>query len=409
MLYKRFIENQITIALQDTPIVLVIGARRCGKTTLVQSLGGGGRKYITLDDERIAQHAKDDPQGFIRDLDRVTIDEIQRVPELILAIKMSVDQDRSYGRFLLTGSANVLMLPQVIDSLAGRIEIIRLFPLSQSEILGITPTFLDSLFSNNLNDRTANTPLIGSDLIQMVLTGGYPEVKLRDNQDRQRAWMENYINLISTRDLKDIANIANIAKLPTFLNFIANYSAKIINYSAFASSIDVSYKTSQHYLSMLELVFFTTVIRPWFTNNLKRLVKTPKLYILDSGILTTLLGLNLNSIQQDRNKFGAILETFVLSEILKLISVSNTKITPYHFSQHQKCEVDIVLQSNDGMIVGIEVKSNVSAKPADFKGLKILKDVCKDRFSYGIVLCDRTDVVSCGEKLAMVPLSYLWK
>ena len=405
-MYERFVERRAEEALSDTPVVLIVGPRRAGKTTLVRKMGDAGRTYITLDDQTVLEAARSDPAGFIRGLDRAIIDEIQRAPDLLLAIKKTVDEDYRPGRFLLTGSANVLTLPRVADSLAGRMETIHLLPLARAEIAGQPPTFLERLFAGKLRgDRGA---VIGDDLVRLVLLGGFPEAISRESERRRQDWARSYLTSVLTRDLRDIAEIEKLTELPKFVRLLAEHSGQLVNYSQFGSSINVSYKTGQRYVGLLEQVFLVATVQPWYTNTLKRIAKTPKLHFLDSGLLGTARGLSFDRVKAERDMFGTLLECFVFSEVLKLMTASSLRLTPYHFRDQQMREVDIVLERDDGMIVGIEVKASATVKSSDFGGLRTLAEACKDRFAYGVVLYDSTDLVPFGDGLAAVPLSALW-
>jgi hypothetical protein len=405
-MYERFVERRVEEALADTPVVLIVGARRAGKTTLVRKMGDVGRTYVTLDDQTVLDAAQSDPAGFIRGLDRAIVDEIQRAPDLLLAIKKTVDEDYRPGRFLLTGSANVLTLPKVADSLAGRMETIRMLPLARAEIEGKMPTFLERLFAGKLQgDRAA---ILGDDLVRLVLLGGFPEAISRESERRRQDWTRSYLTSVLTRDLRDIAEIEKLTELPKFVRLLAEHSGQLVNYSRLGGSIDVSYKTGQRYVALLEQVFLVTTLQPWYTNALKRIAKTPKLHFLDSGLLATARGLTFNRVKADRDLFGALLESFVFSEVLKLMTASDLRLTPHHFRDQQLHEVDIVLERDDGMIVGIEVKASATVKSGDFAGLRTLAAACEERFAYGIVLYDSPDLVPFGDKLAAAPLSSLW-
>lgn len=406
-MYQRFVAHRVAEALSDTPVILIVGPRRAGKTTLVRTMGEPDRTYVTLDDRTALDAARSDPTGFIRSLDRVTIDEIQRVPDLLLAIKKTVDDDYRPGRFLLTGSANVLTLPRVADSLAGRMETIRMLPLARAEITGHRPTFLERLFAGTLQgDRQA---IVGDDLLQLVLRGGFPEAISRDSERRRQDWARSYLTSILTRDLRDIAEIEKLTQLPKFVRLLAEHSGQLVNYSRLGAGIDVSHKTGQRYVALLEQVFLVSTLQPWYTNALKRVTKTPKLHFLDSGLLASARGLGVDRVKANRERFGSLLESFVFAEVLKLMSASDLRLTPYHFRDQQMHEVDIVLERDDGMVVGIEVKSSATVKSSDFAGLHSLAAACGDRFAYGVVLYDSADLVPFGERLAAVPLSALWR
>lgn len=405
-MFGRFVERRADEALSDTPVVLIIGPRRAGKTTLVKKMGTAERTYITLDDQTVLEAAKNDPVGFIRGLDQAIIDEVQRAPDLLLAIKKSVDEDYRPGRFLLTGSANVLTLPKVADSLAGRMETIQMLPLARAEIAGHSPSFLEGLFDGKLKNQP--NAVVGDDLVQLVLLGGFPEALSRENERRRQDWARAYLTSILTRDLRDIADVEKLTELPKFVRLLAEHSGQLVNYSQFGASINVSHKTGQRYVGLLEQVFLITTVQPWFTNALKRMVKTPKLHFVDSGLLATIRGLTFDRVKADRAMFGALLESFVFSEVQKLMTASDLRVTAHHFRDRDGREVDVVLERDDGMIVGIEVKASATVKGGDFSGLKALAEAAGSRFAYGVVLYDSTDIVPFGDRLAAAPLSCLW-
>ncbi|MCE2493530.1 MAG: ATP-binding protein [Alphaproteobacteria bacterium] len=405
-MYPRFVERRAGEALADTPVVLIVGPRRAGKTTLARKMAEEGRTYITLDDRTVLDAALSDPNGFIRGLDRAIIDEIQRAPDLLLAIKRSVDEDYRPGRFLLTGSANVMTLPRVADSLAGRIETIRMLPLARAEIAGTAPTFLERLFEGRLEgERQA---VIGDDLVRLALLGGFPEAIERESERRRQAWSRSYLTSVLTRDLRDIAEIERLAELPRFVRLLAEYSGRLVNYSQFGSEIDVSHKTGQRYVALLEQVFLVSTLQPWYTNALKRIAKTPKLHFLDPGLLAAVRGLSFDRVRADRGELGALLESFVFSEVLKLMTASDLQLAAYHFRDRQMREVDIVLERDDGTIAGIEVKAAATVTSRDFAGLRTLAEACEERFACGVVLYDSADFVPFGDNLAAAPLSCLW-
>jgi len=405
-LYERFAERLTKEALSDTPVVLIIGPRRVGKTTLARKMEEGGRVYLTLDDQTALDAAQSDPAGFIRGLDRAIIDEIQRAPELLLAIKKTVDEDYRPGRFLLTGSANVMTLPRVADSLAGRIETLRMLPLARAEIEGTAPTFLERLFAGELQGwREAP---VGDELVRIALVGGFPEAITRESERRRQAWSRSWLTSVLTRDLKDIAEIEKLTELPRFVRFLAEHAGQLVNYSQFGSSIGVSYKTGQRYVGLLEQVFLVATLEPWYTNALKRIARTRKLHFLDSGLLATARGLNFGRIKANRGEFGALLESFAFSETLKLVAASDRRLTPYYFRDQQMREVDIVLERDDGMIAGIEVKASATVRSGDFAGLRTLAAACGERFAHGVVLYDGTEFVPFADRLAAAPLSCMW-
>jgi len=297
-------------------------------------------------------------------------------------------------------------LPKVADSLAGRIEIIRLLPLARAEIAGRSPTLLDRLFEGELPD--CNGAALGPELVRLALLGGFPEAISRESERRRLAWARSWLTSVLTRDLGDIADVEKLAELPRFVRLLAEHSGRLVNYSKFGASIGVSHKTAQRYVALLEQVFLVWMLQPWYTNRLKRISKTAKLHFLDSGLLSAACGLTFNRLKANRSEFGALLESFAFSEVMKLLTASDLQLTPYHFRDQQMREVDVVLERDDGVIVGIEIKAGATVKSQDFAGLRTLAQACKGRFAYGVVLYDSANIVPFGERLAAVPLSCLW-
>ncbi len=251
--------------------------------------------------------------------------------------------------------------------------------------------------------------MLGDDLIRLALLGGFPEALIRNSERRRQDWERSYLASVLTRDLRDIAEVEKLTELPKFVRLIAEHSGQLVNYSQFGSSIGVSHKTAQRYVGLLEQVFLMATLQPRYTNTLKRITKTPKLHFLDSGLLASVRGLTFDRVKESRDSFGALLETFVFSEVLKLAEGSDMRLTPYHFRDQQLHEVDLVLERDDGMIAGIEIKASATVKASDFAGLKTLAEACRDSFAFGTVLYDATDVVPFGPKLAAAPISSLWR
>jgi len=405
-LYPRLVEQRVAEAMSDTRVVLIIGPRQSGKTTLAKKMVNEAMEYYTLDNATTLDSARQDPVGFVRRIDRAIIDEIQRAPELLLAIKESVDTDQRPGRFLLTGSANLMTLPRVADSLAGRMEIVRLMPLAQSEIRTTSSSFLRDAFQNEAKGGEA---IVGDDLMSTVLAGGYPEAIGRKTLGRRQDWYEDYIQAIVQRDVRDVAHIEQIAQMPRLLRILAEHSGQLVNYSGIGAAIGMNHITTQKYVGIFESLFITRTVQPWFSNKLKRLTKTPKIHFLDSGLLASLRALSPERLRDDRGQFGALLETFVFAEILKLASAANSRFEFSHFRDKQQNEVDIVIEDRRGRIVGIEIKAAASVMSSDFSGLRILADACGDRFASGMVLYDHHKVIPFGERLSAVPISALWR
>ena len=405
-MYPRLIEHRIREALSDTRVVMVSGPRQAGKTTLARQLANGSRPYLTLDDATVRGAALDDPAGFVRGLSRAVIDEVQRAPDLLLAIKATVDTDPSPGRFLLTGSANLMTLPRVADSLAGRMEVVRLLPLAQAELGRVAPTFLDRAFAGLA--PSAGKTVLGNDLVEAVLAGGYPEPLARRSWTRRQDWYLDYVAAIVNRDVRDVAQIEHIQQMPQLLRVLAQHAGQLVNYSAIGAPLGLNHVTTRKYVGIFESLFLIETIQPWHTNTLSRLTKTPKLHFLDPGLLAALRDITPAALRRDRTPFGAILETFVLSELSKLASWYDDRLTFSHFRDKEQNEVDIVMENRRGEIVGIEVKAAATASRADFHGMRRLAEACGKRFVLGIVLYDHDQTVPFGDRMFAVPLSALW-
>jgi hypothetical protein len=406
----RHLGPRIVEALADTPVVLLHGPRRAGKSTLAQQIAAGPHPadYITLDDAAVLGAVRRDPQGFVRGLKGpVVIDEVQRAPGLFVAIKLSVDQNRRPGRFLLTGSANVLLVPKISESLAGRIEILTLAPLSQGEIDGIREDFIDRLFgAEPLHVR--KTRVDPDNVIRRVLTGGYPEVLTR-SAPRRRAWFRSYVTTIIERDIRDLQQIEGLTEMPRLFTLLAARTATLLNVADLSRTMGITQRTLGRYLTLLHTVFLIHRLPAWVANIRRRLLKTPKVLVPDTGLAAHLLNLETRRLADEPELFGHLLETFVIGEVLKQLGWSETHPTLYHFRTAEGAEVDLVMEQPSGHLVGIEVKAATTVGAADFKGLKILSDVAGRRFHRGVVLYMGETAVPFGDKMHALPITSLWR
>lgn len=407
-IFRRYIEKNVAEALEDTRVVLVVGPRQAGKTTLMRHFVSDDRPYLTLDDPATFSRAKTDPVEFVRSLNKAVIDEIQRAPELMMVIKESVDRDSRPGRFLLTGSANVMALPTVGDSLAGRIEIITLLPLSQAEITGSPGRLIDRLYAGE-GPALQGLPIFGDPLLQAVLKGGYPEALRRASASRRAVWLQDYLALVLDRDVRDIANIDQLDKLPMLMRMLGEQAGQLVNIRAHSVALGISAPTVQRYVTTLERMFLLRQIRPWFSNRLSRLIKSPKLHMVDSGLLATLRDATTANLATDRSRLGPLLESFVVSEVLKSLSWNETRAAISHFRTKEQEEVDLVLEDTRGRIVGIEVKAAATLRPKDFSGLQKLQEAAGDKFVQGVLLHDHDRVTPYSEKIRAAPVSLLWQ
>jgi predicted AAA+ superfamily ATPase len=387
--------------------VLLTGPRQAGKTTLAQALAGEARVYHTLDNATTLAAAQSDPTGFVRNLEYAAIDEVQRAPGLLLAIKESVDADPRPGRFLLTGSANLMTIPRVADSLAGRMEAVRLLPLAQSEIAASGPgDFLARAFRGEA--PVAGGRRVGPALVDAVLTGGYPEALARKDWGRRQDWYLDYVDAVVNRDVRDVAAIDQLDRMPRLLRALAEHAGQLANYTGIGAAVGLNHVTTRRYAAVFEQLYLIHTLPPWHSNALKRLTSTPKLHFLDSGLLAALRGITPERIALDRGVFGPILESFVVAELLKLAGWNGERLRFSHYRDKDKCEVDAVIEDRVGRVLGIEVKASASVNAADFRGLRRLAEATGDRFAQGLVLYDHDRLVPFGDRLWAAPLSALF-
>lgn len=405
-IYTRYIQPRIEEALADTPVVLLSGPRQAGKTTLVRQLAGENRRFVTLDDEVTLLAARQDPVGLIRSLNCAVIDEVQRAPALLLAIKKSVDEDRQPGRFLLTGSANLMALPTVADSLAGRMETLTMLPLARCEIQSAAGKWLDAVFAGHI--PSAIRPEVGDALMDKVLHGGYPEAVSRATARRRTSWAKQYLDALIQRDVREISGIEKLDHLPRLLGALAQMSGQLCNFAQLGGQVGLDSKTAGKYLAVFEQMFLLRRLAPWSNNRLSRIVKTPKMQFIDSGLLSTLVDLSEASASRDRPLFGRVLESFVYSELLKLATWAERDYTLHFYRDKDQVEVDFVIENPAAQVVGVEVKAAASVSVGDLAGLKKLAALAGEKFVAGIVLYDGDNTLPMGGNLWAVPISTLW-
>ena len=406
-------------------MVLIQGPRQCGKTTLAQivcpsgstgnrmesgTAGGHGYSYLSFDNDVVRSGAESDPMGFIADLpDRVVIDEVQRVPQLFTAMKLEVDRRRVPGRFLLTGSTNLFAIPNVQDSLAGRLETIRLHPLAQSELNASHPPslgFVDALFGGELPLSQAER--LGPDLAERIVSGGYPPALARPAGRRRANWYRDYIDAQVQRDVRALSRIGSLDALPRLLALAATQTGQLFNLSNISAPFQLSRPTIGDYMALLERVYLLERLPAWHSNRGKRLVKTPKLHLGDTGVACSLLGLSAATLLKDRTLLGQLLETFVFQELRRQATWHDEPVEFFYYRDKSQVEVDIVMESAN-MVTGVEVKASATVVSSDFRGLRKLKEVCGEHFASGVVLYDGEVSVRFGEQLYAVPLRLLWE
>ena len=429
-LYPRYLGRHLLEALEDSPVVLIHGPRQCGKTTFAQSVCAPdnatgplgvtetGYWYVSLDDDVVRAGAQSDPMGFVADLpERVILDEVQRVPEMFAALKLAVDRRRTPGRFLLTGSTNVLLIPTLADSLAGRMQIVELRPLSQVELAtgrgtwpaNIEPgqSFLDALFGAGFQlDRTER---MGVGLAERIVAGGYPAALIRPTERRIAAWYRDYVEALVQRDVQDLARIRELDAMPRLLAAAASQTARLFNLADLAAPFQLSRPTIQDYVALLERVFLLGRLPAWSTNRLSRLVHAPKLHLCDTGLVCALLGVDSAALYADRTLMGQVMETFAFQELQRQAGWNETPVRFSHYRDRDQIEVDIVLERGVSAVAGVEVKAGATVRPADFRGLRKLRKIAGDRFTNGVVLYDGEMTVSFGDGLYAVPTRRLWE
>ena len=384
--------------------MVVHGPRQAGKSTLVRDLlDDRDALYVTFDDLAPRSAATRDPEGFVAALDRpAVLDETQRVPDLILAIKAAVDRDRRPGRFLLTGSADIFSRDAVDDTLAGRRETLTLWPLTQAEIeRGVPRSPTDWFASDPLS--WATPPVTVSDLLPRLLRGGYPEAVGR-TPDRRERWFANYLDEVVRFEVADGRNLEQLAEIPTMLRLIAARDAGLLNAASLATDLAFSPRTLRRYLALLTQVFLVQLLPAWTTSQRKRLVKSPKVLIADTGLSAHLQGTD----EPTPERIGTLLETFVITEVRRLLDTTGSRLRMFHFRTHAGHEVDLVLERPDGGILGVEIKARGAIRSHDLRGLRSLAEAAGDRFVRGLVLHPGREVVPLGERFWSVPMSVLW-
>jgi len=438
--YPRPAERRLVEALEDSPVVLIHGPRQCGKTTLARITcapdypGRSGSspawppawqssrqdrnrdyRYFSFDDPVTREGARADPMGFVADLpDRVILDEVQRVPELFEAIKISVDRQRTPGRFLLTGSTNVFLVPQLSDSLAGRMQIVPLHPLTQYELADRSEPshpgeadFLNVLFGDGF--PVFQCDRLGNRLVEKIVAGGYPAALARPTPRRLANWYRDYVEALVQRDVRDMTQVRSLDVLPRLLRAAATQTAQLFNLSSLASPFELSRPSIGDYVTLLERLFLLEQLYAWHGNRLKRLVKSPKLHFTDTGLAAALLGTDARALAADRTLLGHFLETFVYQELRRQASWHDTPTEFFHFRDKDGIESDIVIEQASGAVAGVEVKAAATVNSTDFRGLRKLEKIVGKRFVRGIVLYDGETGVPFGDRYHAVPISRLWR
>lgn len=409
-MHERHLTERIMASLEDAPVVFIRGPRQSGKSTLAQAIakrGGFAGNYRTFDDLAVRNFAQKDPEGFVASLSHpAVIDEAQRVPEVAIAIKAAVDSDRRPGRFLLTGSVDVLALPAIAGELVGRAALHILWPLSQGEMAGVRETFVDRLFDTDWRPAPVDEGP-GPNLFERIASGGFPEVQAI-KPGRRGQWFSSYLDLLIQRDIRDLANVERLTDLPDLLSLLAARSGQLLNHADLARTLEIPQSTLKRHVALMEAAFLTQRLPAWFGNFEKRLAKAPKTFVADTGLLLHLLNLEADHLDANRGHFGHALESFVVAEIAKQIGWSDRRCRLYHFRTHAGREVDLVIEGPGGRIAGIEVKASTTVRAHDLKGLEALAEIAGDRFVRGVLLYTGNLQVPAGRNLLALPIEQLW-
>jgi uncharacterized protein len=410
-LISRHIRPNLVDALREARVACLLGPRQSGKSTLVRAIASEEHpaRYLTLDDPATLALAREDPTGFVAGSERLAIDEIQRAPDLMLAIKQVVDLDQSRGRFLITGSANVITHPRIADALPGRVDYLTLWPLSQSELSERTSHFLTQAFDGRVPEVT-DPPVGRGAYADLVVRGGFPEAVRADSGRRQR-FFRGYVDSILGRDVGEMGTVRDIETAGRVLRLSAARSAALANQSAIGRELGIDHKTVGNHLRSLEQLFLLVRLPAWHANLGHRVVRTAKLHIADTGLLCSTIGVDAERLTKDGTLAGGIFETFAVTEIIRQASYGDLaqELSFHHYRDQPGNEVDLILERPGGEIVGIEIKASASPRPRDARGLKLLRDKLGSRFKRGFVLHLGATSIPFGERISAVPLATLWQ
>ena len=404
----RGLADVVVEAMDSARVVALLGPRQAGKSTLARVLAADRlpADYLTLDDEPVRSLAAGDPAGFVAGLGRRTvIDEVQRVPELLLAIKSRVNRDTTPGQFLLTGSANLRRIPFVSDALPGRVNYLSLWPFTQGEMVGRRENFLACLFRREVPAIT-DAPVGREAYAELLLAGGFPEARERTGAARAR-FFDSYVTSIVERDVPDAARVHDPTAIGTLLRLVAARSGSLARYDRLARDAAISNKTAQSHVAVLERLFLVRVRRPWHVNLGQRQVKAPKLYVADSGLLAGLIGADARRVREDDRLAGALVETFVATELERHAAWSPEPLTFWHYREGPR-EVDVIVERPSGEVVGVEVKASATVRAHDFGGLRHMREQIGSRMAAGVVLYAGERTLPFGDGLWALPLQAMW-
>ncbi len=406
-LYPRWQKETIKRVMPERRVLMLSGPRQSGKTTLARALESNQVEYRTLDDGTLREAAENDPQGFIKLRTKtLIIDEVQCVPSLLPAIKKAVDENTRPGQYLLTGSANIQSLPTVRESLAGRVANIRLRPLSQGEIKKNIPRFLESAFEQSFSK--SRTSYDRDDLLEMAFRGGFPEPMALQDRGRKR-WHTDYINAILERDLKDVARIHRKNAMRELVNTLASWSGKFMDIAAIGSGLSIQRATIESYINALETLFLVERVYPWAKTDYARIGKQSKLFMADSGLMAALLKWKTDQVRLDPDRAGKLIETFAFNEIMAQVDAGDGRYGLFHYRDREKREIDFLIEREDGVLLGIEIKAGSAVSKNDFKHMTWFQNnLVKNQKFIGVILYTGQTPASFGNNLWAIPFSLLW-
>jgi len=406
-LYPRWQKATIKQLMSERRVLLLSGPRQCGKTTLARELESDQTEYRTLDDGTLKEAAANDPQGFIkRRTSTLIIDEVQRIPSLLPAIKKAVDEDTCLGQYLLTGSANIQSLPTVRESLAGRIAKLRLRPLAQGEMRKIAPRFIGSAYKQSF--ARSHTHYDRDALLEIAFRGGFPEPMVLQDRGRKR-WHTDYIDAILERDLKEIAKIHRKNAMRELVNVLAAWSGKFMDLSAIGSGLSIQRPTIESYINALETLYLVERVYPWTKTDYARVGKQSRLFMVDSGLMTTLLRWKMDQVRFDSDRSGKLMETFAFNEIMAQVDAGDGRYELFHYRDREKREIDFLIEREDNALLGIEIKAGSAIDKNDFKHMKwFQKNLAKTQTFIGVILYTGEFPASFGNNLWAIPFGFLW-
>lgn len=407
--FIRWQTENLKQALKMRRVVVVSGARQAGKTTLLRQALSKADEFRSLDDTDMLNFANSDPKGFvINNSATMAIDEIQKCPKLIPEIKQVVDVNKRAGQYLLTGSANILTLPAISDSLAGRVKYMRLRPLATGEILGKKPDFFERAFKKDFPSKIKGYNK--ADIIDLAFRGGYPEAIALDNSKQRRDWHKDYLKTLIERDLKDISNIRRSDALHSLAQVLASWSAKFMETSQIMSAMAINKVTLDSYINTLISMFVFEKVEPWLKTDYERVGKRAKFYATDTGLMTSMLGWKQKEVFSNVDRSGKVVETFVFQELAAQIDIGND-YTLFQYRDRIDREIDFIVEREDGALLGIEVKAGHNVSSEDFSAQRWFeRNIVKDKKTYtGLVLYSGDKVIHFGKNMIAVPIAALWE